>query len=96
MHEVFFDQVSLIAEANNKLIETKMAIDLHDMPKDGFATDFNHGLGPGFSLFGYTGAETTGKNDNFHQFKIAAKLTEFLGNQGVIMKRSFKHPGLGH
>ena len=43
--EPFLDHVLLIARAYNEIIETEMAVPLHDVPEDRHAADLHHGLG---------------------------------------------------
>ena len=45
VREVFLDQVALVAAANNEVVYSVMGINFHDVPQDGFATNFDHGLG---------------------------------------------------
>jgi hypothetical protein len=42
--KVFFDVISPVSETQDKFIEPVMGVDLHDMPKNGVFTHFNHGL----------------------------------------------------
>ena len=41
-------------------------VELEDVPEDGTAADFDHGLGADGGFFAETRAETAGENDGFH------------------------------
>src|SRR5690606_5528413 len=45
VHKVIFDDVSLIAQAEDKVLVTKVSVVLHYVPQDGTVSDGNHGLG---------------------------------------------------
>jgi len=64
--EIFFDNISLIATANDEVVNAMGGVELHDVPEDGFTSDFNHGLWLEMRLFRNAGAEATGKDDCFH------------------------------
>jgi len=40
--EVLFNNISLITAADDKVVNTVGRVELHDVPKNGFATNFNH------------------------------------------------------
>ena len=42
--EVIFDNIAFIAQANHKVFIAIVGIGFHDMPEDGFSSDFNHRL----------------------------------------------------
>ena len=43
--------IALVTTANDKFINSMMGIDFHDVPKNGVATNCDHGLGLKVSLF---------------------------------------------
>jgi hypothetical protein len=53
-----------IAKADDEVVEAEVAVDLHDVPDDRLAADFDHGLGPHHGFLGNPGSETTGQNDD--------------------------------
>ena len=55
IHEIFLDHITFVTQANDKIIKPIMAVYFHDMPEDGFAANFHHGLGAHISFFRYTG-----------------------------------------
>lgn len=64
--EVFLDDFPFVAQADDEFIESVAGITLHDVPKDGPAPDFYHGLGADIGLFTDPGSQSAGKDDNFH------------------------------
>jgi hypothetical protein len=52
------------AQAQNKPTETEMGIELHDMPQDRFAADFDHGFGFVLRFFPETGSHAAAENYN--------------------------------
>jgi hypothetical protein len=61
-----------------------MAVNLHDVPDDRLAADFDHRLGPHRGFLGNPGSETSGQNNDLHA--IAAALKSPSGaNQRVAM-----------
>jgi hypothetical protein len=65
----FLDHMLLVACANHKFIETVGGIGLHNMPQNGHAADFDHGLGFIYRFFGKPGAQTTGQQNDFHKIQ---------------------------
>jgi hypothetical protein len=49
--EVLFNEVALVAKADNKLINTVGTENLHDVSQDRFASDVHHGFRPDFGFF---------------------------------------------
>ena len=68
--EVFLDAISLISQADDEVVETKMGIGLHDMPENWLLTDFNHRFRLQVGFFTDSCAETTCK-DNYFQFNAS-------------------------
>jgi len=64
--EVFLYHISLIAAADNELIDPIVRIDFHDMPQDGLPADLDHGLGLDFSFFGQACTESSSQYYGFH------------------------------
>ena len=57
--EVFLDDVTFIAEADNEIVEAVMAVDLHDMPQDWTTADLNHWFRTDVSFLAQPGAHTS-------------------------------------
>ena len=55
--EVILDHVSLVATANDKVIDAVGGVNFHDMPEDGPVTDLDHGLWLDHAFFTDSGAE---------------------------------------
>ena len=66
IEEIFLDQIALVPAADDELIHAMRGVDLHYMPEDGLAANFNHRLGTQMRLLGNTGPEPPGKNNSFH------------------------------
>lgn len=49
--EPFLDDMLLVSCADDEVVETVIAVLLHDVPQDRHAADFNHGLRLFFRLF---------------------------------------------
>ena len=49
--KVLFDEVALVAATDDEVGDAVVRIHLHDVPQDGLATDFDHGLGAGRGFF---------------------------------------------
>ena len=56
--EVLLNDVTLVATADDEVIDAVAGVDLEDVPKNGQATDFDHGFGPDGGFFTDPGAET--------------------------------------
>ena len=65
--EIFLEHVTLVAKANDEIVEAMGRIDLHDVPDDRLAADFYHRLGPHERLFADPGAEAASQ-DYYLQF----------------------------
>ncbi len=66
--EILFDDIALVAQADDEIVDAMGCVHLHDVPQDGAPADLNHGLGPQVRLFRNAGAQTTGQDDGFHNF----------------------------
>jgi len=51
---------------DNEVVETIVAIQFHNVPKDGLAANLNHGFGAEVAFFGDAGAQAAGEDDGFH------------------------------
>lgn len=58
--KILFDDVLLVARADDKLVVAVVAVKLHDMEQDGHTAQVHHGLGFELAFFRYSGAETAG------------------------------------
>ena len=67
--EVLFDNIAFIAAADDKVVDSVGGVELHDVPEDWFASNFDHGLWLEVRLFGDAGSETSGEDNGFHKFK---------------------------
>ena len=63
--EVLLDDITLVAAANDEIVDAVMRVHLQDMPKDRHTTDLHHRLGPRGSFFAQARTESTGKDDGF-------------------------------
>ena len=61
------DDVAFIAEQDHEFLEALLRINLHDVPQDRPAADFDHRLRYRHRLFGEAGAASTGQYRNFHR-----------------------------
>ena len=67
--EVFLDDIAFVTATDHEVVDPVVGINLHDVPENGLAPDFDHWLGLQVGFFGNTGAEATGKYNCLH-FKI--------------------------
>ena len=44
VEEIFFDYFRFISQSDNKLVDSVVGIDIHDVPEDRSAADFDHRL----------------------------------------------------
>ena len=64
--KVLFDEVALVAAADDKVIDAVLGIHLEDVPQNGVATNFDHRLGAGSGFFAKACAQATSQDDCFH------------------------------
>ena len=64
--EVLFDDMLLIASTDNKFVKSVVAVQFHDMPKNGHPTQLYHWLRLKLALLADSCAITARKNNNFH------------------------------
>ena len=69
--EELLDDVALVSAADDEVIDAVLGVDLEDVPEDGAATDFDHGLGAEGGLFRDASAETAGEDYCFHSVCFA-------------------------
>ncbi len=64
--KIFFNDITLVAAADDKFIDAMMAIDFEDVPKNWLATDLHHWLWLEVGFLAYAAAEAAGQNYGFH------------------------------
>ena len=74
--EVLLDDVALVAAADDEVVDAVLGVELEDVPEDGPAANFHHGLGTEGGLFADAGAEPAGEDNGFH--------SEVLGGRIVV------------
>src|SRR5450432_4737237 len=66
--EEFFDQIALIAKADDEVRDPMGGVNLHDMPKKWPTADFDEGLGPESGLFAESRTQSASQYHCLHQF----------------------------
>lgn len=51
VRKVFFNEVALVTATDDKVIDAMVGIHLENVPENGLATNFHHGLGSGGGFF---------------------------------------------
>src|SRR5690606_36472736 len=64
--EVLLDHIALVAQADHKVVDAVMRVELEDVPEHGFAADLDHGLGAHRGFFGQARAQAAGEDDGLH------------------------------
>src|ERR1019366_9290418 len=64
--EVFLDDISLVAAADDKLIHAMCRIELHDVPEYRLTSDLHHRLGFEIGFLGDTGTKAPCQDHRFH------------------------------
>jgi len=64
--EVFLDDVALVSEADDEVVDALSGVELEDVPEDGAAADFHHGLGADGGFFTEACADSACEDDRFH------------------------------
>ena len=59
--EIALDDVSAITAADHEIVDTGCRVNLHDVPKNGFASDLNHRLRSEITLLANSRAHTSRK-----------------------------------
>src|SRR5208282_3571582 len=79
VQEVFFDHVATISQAQDKLAEATVGIELHDVPEDGSTANFDHRFRPEFSFLAQAGTESSAQHNYFHEILLADASASFPG-----------------
>jgi len=66
VQEVFFDDVRLVAKAQNEVLVAESAVVVHQVPEDRLVTDRNHRLRDAFGHVPNARAETAAEQNCFH------------------------------
>ena len=69
--KVFFNHVALVAQADHEVVDSVMGIDLHDVPQNGLAADFDHRFRAQVRFFTDAGAKAPGEDDSFHDARYS-------------------------
>ena len=64
--EILLDDVTFVAEADNKLVDSEVPVDLHDVPQDRMVSNLDHRLGPVACFLAEPASQPASKNDGFH------------------------------
>ena len=64
--EIFLDDVTLVAAANDEVMDAVERVSFHDVPKDRLATDFDHGFWSSGGFLAYPRSQSTREYDCFH------------------------------
>ena len=64
--EIFFDDIALVATADDKFVDTMKAIGFENMPENRFAANVNHRFGLKMDLFADSRTKSASKNNSFH------------------------------
>ena len=65
VREIFLDDVTLVAEADDEIVQTMVGIMPHDVPKDGVRANFHHWLRSDLGFFRQARAHSPGKDHHF-------------------------------
>src|ERR1700716_1883627 len=65
--KVLLDDIAPVTQGNDKVLESVVAVHLHDVPDDRKATHRHHGFRLDACLFGKAAAEASGENDNLQR-----------------------------
>ena len=71
VREIFFDDVLLIACANNEFVVAVMTVQLHDVPENGLAAQFHHRLWLELAFFADAGSIAAGEDKSFHKLILS-------------------------
>src|ERR1051325_7647446 len=66
VREILFDHVALVAEADDEVVESLVAVDLHHVPQHRTAADLDHRFRPHAGLFGDARPQSAGQDDDLH------------------------------
>ena len=68
IRKILFYHVLLVTGADNKVVESVCAVQLHNVPKNRHTAQFNHRLRFELAFFGNASAKATRENNYFHGF----------------------------
>ena len=64
--KILFNHIPLVPTTDNKVVDTVSGVDLHNMPEDWLATNFNHRFRSVIRLFTDTGSISSSQDHCFH------------------------------
>src|SRR5712692_7209262 len=64
--EVLFDEITLVAAADNEVIDPVEGVQLHDMPQNRLSADFDHWFRLDLCFLAQSGAKTASQDYRFH------------------------------
>src|SRR5689334_2255292 len=93
--KVSLDHFAFVPGADDKIVDTKAAIPLHDVPENGARANLNHGFGLGSAFLADPGAKTTRQNNGFHSLLFRTSTGKILarGDTGELMRRGYSQIG---
>ena len=94
VHEVFLDDVLLVAGTDDEFVDAVCRIRLHDVPEDGLAANLNHRLRHVLGLLAESCAKTASKNNCFHMLFFGVKFVKVAHHGANIESRLIQ--GFGH
>src|ERR1039458_857828 len=77
VQEVLFDHVAAISQAQDKLAEATVGIELHDVPEDGSTANFDHRFRPEFGLLAQARTEPSAQHHYFHAILLVGDSGSF-------------------
>ena len=66
VREIFFDEIALVAEADDELVEAVVAVEHHDVPEDWLPADLDHRLGTKVRFLGDSRPQAAGEQNDLH------------------------------
>jgi hypothetical protein len=64
--KILLDDVTLVAEADDEVVDPMIGVDLHDVPDDRHPSDLDHRLWPDVGFFSETGSQSPSKQYRLH------------------------------
>ena len=86
--EVFLQEMAFVAAANDKIIQSMMRVELHDVPDDRKSSDLDKRLRNRGCLFADTGSVTACKYNNFHHSAPPSDILISIMAQGNVLSTS--------
>src|SRR6266567_8997570 len=80
--EILLDDVSLVATANDEVIDAVLRVNLQDVPENGSAANLDHWLGTNYRFFRETRADAASEDDCFHGLDGLLRWLLHRGRQG--------------